>query len=122
MSDSIARALRIDRSALESMHDQKHGNGVFPVTAKMDSGETFKGSTINSKKKGRHFSLQSSRRSTTCSGDSDSPKPMSTFQIKCSDGRTGNAIITIASDNMSATGKVTLSDGSKGRVIVGQPR
>ncbi|AVA26094.1 hypothetical protein QA648_28505 (plasmid) [Rhizobium sp. CB3171] len=123
MAPSIMKALRIAGSA--PLKPQSHGQGdiVLPVSAKMDSGETFKGSTIASREGGR-FSVQSSRHSVKCSGtyDPKDRRPTVTLPVKCSDGRTGQAEVTRAPDLMSGWGKVKLSDGSAGRLVVGSVR
>ncbi|WFU12270.1 hypothetical protein QA646_20335 (plasmid) [Rhizobium sp. CB3090] len=123
MAPSISRALRISGSALSKPQSPGQGDIVLPVSAKMDSGETFKGSTIASHGNGR-FSVQSSRHSVKCSGTYDLKDRRLTVSlpIKCSDGRTGQAEVTRAPDLMSAWGKVKLSDGSAGRLVVGSVR
>ncbi|EJK87886.1 hypothetical protein PMI03_00042 [Rhizobium sp. AP16] len=119
MAPSIARALRIAGSGPR----KPQGDIVLPLLAKMDSGETFKGSTIASRGNGR-FSVKSSRRSVKCSGTYDlkDRRPTVTLLVKCSDGRTGQAVVTRAPDLMSAWGKVKLSDGSNGQLTVGTVR
>jgi hypothetical protein len=123
MPASISRALRIAGSAPKK--PQSHGGGdiVLPVSARMDSGETFKGSTIASNGNGR-FSVQSSRKAVKCSGtyDLSDRRPTITLPVKCSDGRKGKVEVTRARDLMSAWGKVKLSDGSVGRLTVGAGR
>ncbi|MEF0941348.1 hypothetical protein [Rhizobium sp. BR 362] len=121
MAPSISRALRIAGSSPSKSRGQD--DIVLPVLAKMDSGETFKGSTRASHGNG-HFSVQSSRHSVKCSGayDLKDRRPTVTLPIKCSDGRTGQAEVTRAPDSMSAWGKVKLSDGSAGRLVVGTVR
>ncbi|MFT4181897.1 MAG: hypothetical protein QM636_08255 [Rhizobium sp.] len=123
MAPSIVRALRISGSSLRTMQGGGQSEIVLPASAKMDSGETFKGSTVASRGRGR-FSVQSSRRSVKCSGSYDlkDRRPTVTLAVKCSDGRTGQAEVTRASDFMSAWGKVKLSDGSTGRLVVGDAR
>ncbi|WP_028752633.1 hypothetical protein [Rhizobium leucaenae] len=123
MNPSISRALRISASSLPKPQGRGKGDIVLPVSAKMDSGETFKGSTIASHGDG-HFSVQSSRHSVKCSGTYDlkDRRPTVTLPVKCSDGRTGQAEVTRAPDLMSASGKVKLSDGSAGRLVVGTVR
>ncbi|MFS8056757.1 hypothetical protein QD357_28665 [Rhizobium sp. BR 317] len=123
MNPSISRALRISASSLPKPQGHGEGDIVLPVSAKMDSGETFKGSTIASHGNGR-FSVQSSRHSVKCSGayDLKDRRPTVTLPMKCSDGRTGQAEVTRAPDLMSAWGKVKLSDGSAGRLVVGSVR
>ncbi|NTF44679.1 hypothetical protein [Rhizobium rhizogenes] len=123
MAPSIARALKI--SGLRPLPPQSRGQGeiVLPASARMDSGEMFKGSTIAFNHKGR-FSVQSSRRSVKCTGtyDLNDRRPTVTLPFKCSDGRSGLAEVTRAPDLMSAWGTVKLSDGSKGRLTVGTVR
>ena len=87
----------------------------------MDSGETFKGSTVASNGKGR-FSVQSSRKAVKGSGayDLSDRRPTITLPVKCTDGRNGKVEVTRAPDMMSAWGKVKLSDGSAGRLTVGR--
>lgn len=123
MAPSIARALRITGSAPRKPQGGGQDEIVLPLLAKMDSGETFKGSTIASHGNGR-FSVKSSRRSVKCSGTYDlgDRRPTVTLSVKCSDGRTGQAVVTRAPDLMSAWGKVKLSDGSTGRLTVGAVR
>lgn len=123
MAPSFARALRISASSLRTTQGSGQGEVVLPASAKMDSGETFKGSTIASHGRGR-FSVKSSRRSVKCSGTYDlkDRRPTVTLAVKCSDGRTGQAEVTRAEDFMSAWGKVKLSDGSTGRLVVGDAR
>lgn len=123
MAPSIARALRIAGSGPQKPRGDRQGEIVLPLLAKMDSGETFKGSTIASRGNGR-FSVTSSRRSVKCSGayDLKDRRPTVTLPVKCSDGRTGQAVVTRAPDLMSASGKVKLSDGSTGRLTVGTIR
>jgi hypothetical protein len=123
-SDSIAHALGVSRSTLESLRIQRQNEVARPVVMQMSSGEIFRGSTIDTSRTGAHFLLRSTHGSAKCSGDDDSAGRWSTatFSITCSDGRTGTATITIASDHMSAAGRVTLSDGSKGQVSVGRPQ
>ncbi|NEI74077.1 hypothetical protein GR212_31445 [Rhizobium lusitanum] len=121
MAPSILRALRIAGSRPLKPQGRDRGDIVLPVSARMDSGETFKGSTIASHGSGR-FSVQSSRRSVKCSGayDLSDRRPTVTLPVKCSDGRTGKVEVTRAPDLMSAWGKVKLSDGSTGRLTVGK--
>lgn len=121
MAPSILRALRIVGSRPLKPQGRDIGDIVLPVSARMDSGETFKGSTIASHGNGR-FSVQSSRRSVKCSGTYDLSDRRSTvtLPVKCSDGRTGKVEVTRAPDLMSAWGKVKLSDGSTGRLTVGK--
>ncbi|MFS8110776.1 hypothetical protein QD460_03505 [Rhizobium jaguaris] len=123
LAPSIWRALKIAGSGLKTSQGRGQGDIVLPVSAKMDSGETFKGSTIASHGTGR-FSVQSSRHSVKCAGTYDlrDRRPTVTLPIKCSDGRTGNAEVTRTPDLMSAWGKVKLSDGSTGRLTVGTVR
>lgn len=123
MAPSILRALRITGSAPRRPQVGGQDDIVLPLSAKMDSGETFKGSTIASHGDGQ-FSVKSSRRSAKCSGTYDlrDRRPTVTLSIKCSDGRTGQAVVTRAPDLMSAWGKVKLSDGSSGRLVVGTVR
>ncbi|MGZ9720054.1 hypothetical protein [Rhizobium miluonense] len=123
MTPSIARALRIAGSRPSKPQSNRQADIVLPASAKMDSGETFKGSTIASGSNGR-FSVQSSRRSAKCSGTYDltDRRPTIALPVKCSDGRTGRIEVTRAADLMSAWGKVTLSDGSSGRLTVGKVR
>jgi hypothetical protein len=122
VSDGIARALGVSKSTLENLRDHNKSEVALPIFAKMSTGETFRGSTIASKAKGGHFEVRSSRSSTTCSGNYDLSDrgAIMTYSFKCSDGRTGNAIVSRTPDLMSAKGKVTLSDGSKGSVVVGR--
>ena len=121
MPASVSRALRISGSGPRK--PQGHGNTeiILPASARMDSGEIFKGSTVASNGKGR-FSVQSSRRAVKCSGtyDLSDRRPMITLPVKCSDGRNGKVEVTRAADMMSAWGKVKLSDGSTGRLTVGR--
>jgi hypothetical protein len=120
MAPSIARALRITGSSPLKPQSRGQGDIVLPLFAKMDSGETFKGHTRASHGDGR-FSARSSRGSVKCSGTYDlrDRRPTITLPIKCTDGRTGQAVVTRAPDLMSAQGKVKLSDGSTGRLAVG---
>jgi len=120
---SILRALRVAGSAPRKPQGGGQGDIVLPLSAKMDSGETFKGHTRASRGDGQ-FSVKSSRRSVKCSGTYDltDRRPTITLPIKCSDGRTGQAVVTRAPDLMSAWGKVKLSDGSSGRLVVGTVR
>jgi hypothetical protein len=121
MVPSILRALKITASSLPK--SQGGGDIVLPVSAKMDTGETFKGSSVASRD-GGHFSVQSSRHSVKCFGTYD-PKdrqPTVTLPVKCSDGRTGQAEVTRAPDLMFGSGTVKLSDGSTGRLAVGKVR
>jgi hypothetical protein len=124
VSDGIARALGVSKSTLENLRDHNKSAVALPIIAKMNTGETFQGSTIASKAKGGHFEVRSSRGSTTCAGNYDLSDrgAIMTYSFKCSDGRTGNAIVSRAADLMSAKGKVRLSDGSNGSVIVGRPQ
>ena len=121
MPASVSRALRIAGAGPKK--PQGHGNTeiVLPASARMDSGETFKGSTIASNGKGR-FSVQSSRKAVKCSGSYDlsDRRPKITLPVKCSDGRNGKVEVTRAPDMMSAKGKVKLSDGSAGWLTVGK--
>lgn len=121
MVPSILRALKIAGSRPLKPQGRDRGDIVLPVSARMDSGETFKGSTIASHGNGR-FSVQSSRRSVKCSGtyDLSDRRPTVTLPVKCSDGRIGKVEVTRAPDLMSAWGKVKLSDGSTGRLTVGK--
>ncbi|MGV1794782.1 hypothetical protein [Rhizobium sp. A37_96] len=121
MVPSILRALRIAGSRPLKPQGRDRGDIVLPVSARMDSGETFKGSTIASHGNGR-FSVLSSRRSVKCSGtyDLSDRRPTVTLPVKCSDGRTGKVEVTREPDLMSAWGKVKLSDGSTGRLTVGK--
>lgn len=121
MVPSILRALKIAGSRPLKPQGRDRGDIVLPVSARMDSGETFKGSTIASDGNGR-FSVQSSRRSVKCSGtyDLSDRRPTVTLPVKCSDGRIGKVEVTRAPDLMSAWGKVKLSDGSTGRLTVGK--
>jgi len=123
MAPSILRALKIAGSGPRKPQGGGQGDIVLPVSAKMDSGESFKGSTIASHGSG-HFSVQSSRRSVKCSGTYDlkDRRPTVILPVKCSDGRTGRAEVTRTPDLMSAWGKVKLSDGSTGRLTVGTVR
>jgi hypothetical protein len=123
MAPSIARALRIAGSGPRKPRGDGQDEIVLPLLAKMDSGETFKGSTIASRGNGR-FSVTSSRRSVKCSGTYDlkDRRPTIILPVKCSDGRTGQAVVTRAPDLMSASGRVKLSDGSTGRMVVGTIR
>jgi len=123
MVPSISRALRIAGSSPLKAQGLGQGDIILPVSAKMDSGETFKGSTIASRD-GARFSVQSSRHSVKCSGTYDlkDRRPTITLPVKCSDGRTGQAEVTRAPDLMSGWGKVELSDGSTGRLTVGTVR
>lgn len=121
MPASVSRALRIAGSAPKKPQSHGEGSIVLPASARMDSGETFKGSTVASNGKGR-FSVQSSRRAVKCSGtyDLSDRRPTITLPVKCSDGRNGKVEVTRAADMMSAWGKVKLSDGSTGRLTVGK--
>jgi hypothetical protein len=123
MAPSILRALRITGWSPPKSQNRGQGDIVLPVSAKMDSGETFKGSTIASRD-GGHFSVQSSRHSVKCSGTYDlkDRRPTITLPVKCSDGRTGQAEVTRAPDLMSGWGKVKMSDGSTGRLAIGTVR
>jgi hypothetical protein len=123
MPPSILRALKITGSAPRKPQVGGQDDIVLPLSAKMDSGETFKGHTRASHGDGQ-FSVKSSRRSAKCSGTYDlrDRRPTVTLSIKCSDGRTGQAVVTRAPDLMSAWGKVKLSDGSSGRLVVGTVR
>ncbi|MFS8048000.1 hypothetical protein [Rhizobium sp. BR 314] len=123
LAPSIARALRTVGSSPVRPQSEKSGDIVLPASAKMDSGEIFKGTTIASGSDGR-FSVQSSRRSVKCSGSYDlrDRRPKITLPVKCSDGRTGRVEVTRAADLMSAWGIVKLSDGSAGRLTVGKVR
>lgn len=120
LAPSITRALRITGSSRLNSQNRGQGDIVLPLFAKMDSGETFKGHTRASHGDGR-FSARSSRGSVKCSGTYDlrDRRPTITLPIKCTDGRTGQAVVTRAPDLMSAQGKVKLSDGSAGRLDVG---
>lgn len=120
MAPSILKALRIAGSSPLKSQSRGQGEIVLPVSAKMDSGETFKGSTIASHGNGR-FSVRSSRHSIECSGTYDlrDRRPTVTLPVKCSDSRTGQVEVTRTPDLMSAWGKVKLSDGSTGRLTVG---
>lgn len=120
MAPSISRALRIAGSSPKKPQGRGQGDIVLPVSAKMNSGETFKGSTTASQSNGR-FSVESSRRSVKCYGNYDlkDRRPRVVLPVKCSDGRTGRLEVTRASDLMSAWGTVKLSDGSSGRLTVG---
>ncbi|MEZ2128025.1 MULTISPECIES: hypothetical protein [unclassified Sinorhizobium] len=123
MAPSISKALRsADASPLKSPGREQRSI-VLPVSVKMDSGETFEGSTVASRGRGR-FSVQSSRHSVKCFGTYDlkDRRPTVTLPVKCSDGRTGQAEVTRAPDLMSAWGRVKLSDGSTGRLAVGRVR
>lgn len=116
---SILKALKIAGSG-PAKPQGRDADIVIPVSAKMDSGETFKGSTIASRA-GGHFLVRSSRHSVKCSGTYN-PRdrhPILEVPVKCSDGRTGEADVTRSHDLMSGYGKVKLSDGSTGRLIVG---
>jgi hypothetical protein len=123
MVPSISRALRIAGSIPLTSQSRGQGDIVLPVSAKMNSGETFNGSTIASRD-GGHFSVQSSRHSVKCSGiyDPKDRRPTIALPVKCSDGRTGQAEVTRTPDLMSGSGKVKLSDGSTGRLAVGTVR
>lgn len=123
LAPSISRALGIAGSSPLKSQGLGQGDIVLPVSAKMDSGETFKGSTIASQGSGR-FLVQSSRRSVKCFGTYDlkDRRPTVTLPVKCSDGRTGKAEVTRTPDLMSAWGEVKLSDGSTGRLTVGTVR
>lgn len=123
LAPSIVRALRITGSIALKGQSGGQGEIVLPVSAKMDSGETFKGHTIAKRGEG-HFSVKSSRHSVKCSGDYDlrDRRPTVNLPVKCSDGRTGQIEVTRAPDLMSAWGKVKLSDGSTGRLTVGAVR
>jgi len=121
MVPSISRALRIAGSSPLKSQSHRQGDIVLPVSAKMNSGETFKGSTMASRN-GARFSVESSRHSVKCSGTYDlkDRRPTITLPVKCTDGRTGQAEVTRAPDLMSGSGKVKLSDGSTGRLAVGK--
>ncbi len=123
MTASILRALKSAGAGPQKPQGRGQDDIVLPVSAKMDSGETFKGSTIASHGNGR-FAVQSSRRSVKCSGTYDlrDRRPTVILPVKCSDGRTGKIEVTRAPDLMSAWGKVKLSDGSTGRLTVGSVR
>ncbi|MGY5775165.1 hypothetical protein [Rhizobium sp. LEGMi135b] len=123
MPASISRALKIAGSGPRRPQGQGKAEIILPASARMDSGETFKGSTIASNGKGR-FSVQSSRKAVKCSGtyDLNDRRPTITLPVKCSDGRNGKVEVTRAPDMMSAWGKVKLSDGSTGRLAVGTGR
>ncbi|TXI01787.1 MAG: hypothetical protein E6Q76_16590 [Rhizobium sp.] len=120
---SIARALKIGGPRPPGAQDREQADIVLPVSAKMDSGETFKGFTRASHGHGR-FSVASSRHAAKCSGTYDlrGRRPMVTLPVKCSDGRSGKLEVTRTADLMSAWGTVKLSDGSTGRLTVGAGR
>jgi hypothetical protein len=124
MAPSIARSLRIASARPPKSQERGQDKIILPAFAKMDSGETFKGSTIASPHGNGLFSVQSSRRAVKCSGTYDlrDRRPTVTLPVKCSDGRTGKVEVTRAADFMSASGKVKLSDGSTGRLAVGSVR
>jgi hypothetical protein len=120
LSPSIAKALRLGGSIpLKS----QSGDIVLPVSVKMDTGETFKGSTKASRN-GASFAVQSSRHQVSCSGTYNlkDRRPTVAISVTCSDGRSGQAQVTRAADLMSGWGKVKLSDGSTGRLTVGTIR
>jgi len=121
MPASVSKALRVSGSGPRKPQGNGNGEIVLPASARMDSGETFKGSTVASNGKGR-FSVQSSRKAVKCSGSYDlsDRRPTITLPVKCTDGRNGKVEVTRAPDMMSAWGKVKLSDGSAGRLTVGK--
>jgi hypothetical protein len=118
---AMAKALQFQGSVPAANHSgQGQADVVLPVVARMDSGETFKGETVASRS-GGHFSVQSSRHSVKCFGtyNPKDPRLTVTLSVKCSDGRVGQAEVTTTADHMSGTGKVKFSDGSTGRVRIG---
>ena len=122
VTPSILNALRNAGARPPQLEPQppRHGDVVLPISAKMNTGETFKGFTIASRD-GGHFSAQSSRHAVKCSGSYDprDRRPTVTLPVECSDGRTGQAEITRTPDLMAGRGTVKLSDGSSGRLTVG---
>jgi len=124
MAPSISSALRITGSGQRKPQNREQGEIVLPASAKMDSGEVFKGSTIASPGGSGRFLVWSSRHSVKCSGTYDLKDrgPTIALPVKCSDGRTGQVEVTRTPDLMSAWGKVKLSDGSTGRLTVGAAR
>lgn len=96
------------------------GSVTLPAAVQMADGTALVGTTTAAIS-GGHFTVATADQRIRCSGTYDAldQRPSISVPVTCTNGLTGNAIVTRSPDGMSGSGIVQVSDGSVARVAFG---